>query len=37
MQVSYSRNLDAPLADAWAVGRDFGSLLKWVRGGSEGP
>ena len=36
MRVSYSQNLDAPLADAWAVVRDFGSLLKWVRGGSEG-
>jgi hypothetical protein len=36
VRVEYSHALDAPLADAWAVVGDFGSLLSWLRGGSEG-
>ena len=34
--VAYRHVLDVPLADVWAVVGDFGSLLSWVRGGSEG-
>lgn len=36
VEVAYRHKLDAPLADAWTVVGDFGSLLKWVRGGEEG-
>ena len=35
-RVAYTHPLDATLADAWAVVGDFGSLLRWVSGGSEG-
>ncbi|MDH3644048.1 MAG: SRPBCC family protein [Gammaproteobacteria bacterium] len=36
VEATYRHKLDAPLADAWSVVGDFGSLLKWVSGGEEG-
>jgi hypothetical protein len=35
-RVGYIHTLDATLSDAWDVVGDFGSLLRWVSGGSEG-
>ncbi len=34
--VHYEQKIGAPLAEAWAVVSDFGSLLSWVAGGDAG-
>lgn len=36
VRVEYEQKIGVPLAEVWAEVSDFGSILRWVKGGDQG-